>query len=1010
MSKSSSLDLLDAVRRNDLKAVEKLFLNIGVNTRQDDVEKNNALHIAAQFGDAAMVRFLIAQGVDADKLNQNQNRPIDLARRFKNRDAIDALLYPQNATLTDKIQIALAQTLYVDDKGKVATSSQIKNLQFIDQIMLALADGNLDSNSKLADKIQEILFEQNTSADPKLSELKTEIWHLILTAEAKFNEPRFSDESYLGQKIKTQNGINQVEPGDHFIKIANKKSGAAKGAIVIKRILRPSNLLVESKSKKYLHPWVVKSIDKDSIGEDLVNSYVNYFGLQPKFRKLTLQASGGLEKQKQYIAVKYNLDTHHPERLAASPISTKSDKGKFASRVFGAKTQNIQVKSNPTNKLIEQIFLAIILGHGDLNNGNVLVDNLTKEILFIDWDVMSVRANLIHPVLQRYFVWLVEAINKGDFKEVREILSFRKLKNIHTLIGGAYGFSHEVETIKAIKKLDKRTVELLELDQADLAKSKNKLREIRQDMSAISVLGGSDDDMTVIELLEKSLSEISDSEILASIQSITNKNTDGLKAITHDFIELEAGADQDSKVAAERKYKTYENAVLTSLAQAKKAVDGQVAKLKNPLPPKSTNEKPVVYLDFNPTGKTLVTHPIEPDHIIKYWAGLYHFVDNVDWHDKTVQYKGIVPKEFLIKPQEIYKMTFASAIKKIKNQQINDEAWQMLSIAFPLIGSYGLELDGGLFQPRIADEARFKEEWWKYSEQFQDQVCENIILAISALKKFATTQPNVSNCNKLLLFVKRAEKSLDLFGDEREDFVAEQKEELNFIKAKLQEAKREMAPEKSLAQRKPTTSTKSPNAQPLLKMQMVVVEKNGKYHHHFEFENEKNNFCFVANQEITNKNLAYRQAQKAIELVVSELIDRQSVRFERACEEILDYQGNNKSLLNLKKIIQEESPNNEHQKAILAFIIKAAKASQNGFSKSEIVAELPPQLAIDLKHISAKMQEYNKDQGLFDNKKSVGMRSCSMKVDYLESDNSIKKSNVEKYAGKPNIKGATLIL
>ncbi len=68
-----------------------MIINAGVNINEIDNEDNTPLHAEASRGHLEMLRFLISQGADASKSNNQGQKPLHFAEMTKQQDVIDYL-------------------------------------------------------------------------------------------------------------------------------------------------------------------------------------------------------------------------------------------------------------------------------------------------------------------------------------------------------------------------------------------------------------------------------------------------------------------------------------------------------------------------------------------------------------------------------------------------------------------------------------------------------------------------------------------------------------------------------------------------------------------------------------------------------------------------------------------------------------------------------------------------------------------------------------------------------
>jgi len=742
--------------------------------------------------------------------------------------------YPENATLTDKIQIALARLKYFDTRSNSwSKTSQISanSAKFVETIMARLRDRSLDTDKSLVSILAIILGEKQTASGASASvssdndtdknlelyPLKKELI-ILISGEHSNTESRFLNKNPDRNAIQTQIGFgDKVEVDDSYLKRGKKQGGlAASGFEGMLRVAtsHPAEdfTVLDGKgttySDIYLDPILIKSYNEfERVGEKLVSDYAKYLLGDDKFyetRKTTLRkeiSNNSVIKEKgdRFLAVRLALETTDLEKDLGNITQEENHQSISISSILKSK--------NPApENLIEHLFVSMLLGHADIKGDNVLkrkkVDG-GDAVVVIDfdiWDSNSPQVKIVQSLCHK----LSDTIQKGgSLSDIKDILSFKTLSDRYrdlciVLNLGATTADHQQQTKAAQERLDKGESFLRfstnpsqsEVNASDPTRSEwNLLCTISQAISTSSTTK-----------IRKMLDGATEKEILQLISSITNKNPFGLDEITERHLEnpnqgvaVELGKQTEEGLnSLPGKHEEYHNSVKKSLEVVKEAVDERM-KQNNILSKEKQQGEIASILTLQEDGTTTQT-PINVSKIISYYAGYDSFVggaafgSGIDEDNSEVEFDGIIPYGIipygLFKNSQIddYKVRIDSrdkhsAIQKLSPYNSFNNAKKLLAIIFPAIG----HADEEGIQLQINDVQAFKSAFNKCDKGTKEHIKDNFDAALGALVELSNKDINYSpenNYNYKLMFERASKAASELFGIDCTKYLEVYKKEL----------------------------------------------------------------------------------------------------------------------------------------------------------------------------------------------------------------------------------------
>lgn len=921
--------------------------------------------------------------------------------------------YPKNSTFTDKIQVALAKCLFADNKGNVVNIHQVKDLSLIDEIMKILVDGENVSNQNVSTKLKS-LVEGNDPSDPKIKSLLDELELLLKLEEAQDISPRFNQNpnpNPLRQKIKHQAGSDEVQTDDHFIKISEKHQGrGSHGFIAVKRINRPADILTgnigEKYRGKYLTPWMVKSVDQHRVaGEDFVSQAANYYDLEPKFRKTDLREKGGLRfSASKYVPDLPTLESHNKTKVKEK-LSLKEQLSLFkrSSKIANFSSYKKSVSQQISTKNVEavqQLLFAMLAGQSDLNSGNILLKKDSEEnvkLVIIDRDVSSHDMLLFHS----YFRTLSDAVSDGDFQEAREILSFKRMSDVYQLLY-TYHNCNDAGKQKLLKGfLENKRFNFIQLKKDGSFEDNNQIiQEKFQSFCKLAVCLNPEIPNELYNLVLKT----SDEEILLAFKNITDRSVKGLSAQREEYEELgEIGVTPSGTIEEPKgieKFGEYIDPIINLLKEAKPKIDRRYDEMvkKKKLKPSSKSKlseptkQEICCLNYK--GKS---YDLAPENMIKYLAGHYAFVEAVK---DGMQYKGIIPKELTpFASDDIYKDSIKKIIANIDvDQGLTESNFKALLMAFPDASLTSAVKAEGNFNLEIKNRINFKEVFKACSENLKTLVANNFIEAVDVLEKLIKNNKNLNKDTKdrFLTLLDSANKNINILvydSSKKEEL----KSKIEGLRSSITHPQHKFSPEplapSSLSKMTcdviDLQSKNKPSSTKVDKLWHQKCIAAGRFLYSFKFDNSADNFSFIDNEARTQED-AYRRAKVAINNSIHELFTREPNVFTRVIESLsqIKDEGCDEKVKELKDAISSEPGNNiNNKKLILSFIVESAR-DNGSFKDSDVVNNLPDDLRIGFKHISAKMQKHNEENGIMttfsQGKKPVGMRSKRMMLESVE--------------------------
>jgi len=740
--------------------------------------------------------------------------------------------YPENSTLTDKIQIALARLKYFDTRSNSwSKTSQISanSAKFVETIMARLRDRSLDTDKSLVSILAIILGEKQTASGASASvssdndtdknlelyPLKKELI-ILISGEHSNTESRFLNKNPDRNAIQTQIGFgDKVEVDDSYLKRGKKQGGlAASGFEGMLRVAtsHPAEdfTVLDGKgttySDIYLDPILIKSYNEfERVGEKLVSDYAKYLLGDDKFyetRKTTLrkEISNSVIKEKgdRFLAVRLALETTDLEKDLGNITQEENHQSISISSILKSK--------NPApENLIEHLFVSMLLGHADIKGDNVLKQKKVDggdAVVFIDfdiWDSNSPQVKIVQSLCHK----LSDTIQKGgSLSDIKDILSFKTLSDRYrdlfiVLELGEPADDHQQQKKAAQERLDKGESFLRfstnssqsEVNASDLRNEWNLLCTISQAISTSSTTK-----------IRKMLDGATEKEILQLISSITNKNPFGLDEITERHLEnpnqgvaVKLGKQTEEGLNSLRgKHEEYHNSVKKSLEVVKEAVDERM-KQNNILSKEKQQGEIASILKLQEDGTTTQT-PINVSKIISYYAGYDSFVggaafgSGIDEDNSEVEFDGIIPYGIipygLFKNSQIddYKVRIDSrdkhsAIQKLSPYNSFNNAKKLLAIIFPAIG----HADEEDIQLQINDVKAFKSAFNKCDKDTKERIKNNFDVALGALVELSNGDINYSpenNYNYKLMFERASKAASELFGIDCTKYLEVYKKEL----------------------------------------------------------------------------------------------------------------------------------------------------------------------------------------------------------------------------------------
>jgi ankyrin repeat protein len=799
-----SLCLTENFSQNLRPEIVKLLLdkdNITkiINTPRNP-DKNTPLHLAVISKNAKLVKLLLEKGANPNLQNNEYETAFDLARKIEDEDiknqVLDALLYPDGATLTDKIQLALAKLMYFDEeKNRWTKIQQIKSdevKRFVEEAMEILRDRDVKTDQALADALKTITFgeEQTINGnlvlidhfpDPALALLTKELKRLIAGNHDNAQSRFFNDGSQRRKAEMRQDGNGDVvNQEDSFLKRGGKQGGAA--AVGFEGMLRiatshPNEDLLafadgQDYSSIYLDPWLIKSYsEQERVGEKLAGDYITFLigadkSCETRKTNFTKTNKDGVTKDK-FLAVRLALGTSN---LQVDPEAGK--KKPFLQRI-----KKHSPKQPFPRDLIEWLFVSMAAGHNDIKGDNVLQKDaggqtglqLESGFIVIDFDVWNTAQTTI---VQFCCVELTNAIfDNASLKEIKDILSFKKLADRCDTLR-KYFDSQDLEavTIKqqamaianrlnpkapltktqlkskldqqtsyfdiAMQNLNPDSKKELEDQFADDDSGEKKLQFEYSALLRIAQASIIEDTLT----LSDKLLGVTLPEILQALSSVTDRGFEGgFTDITNRHLTVLKQkpdlANNPAKFAEiEERVIKYHDSFISCLKQVQEVVKLKMQRDK--VSPRPRRQGDVSICRFNEITQKIEQAPINPSQIITYLAGHDNFLGG---EEEGIEYNGIVPyglaEGLEATVLDDLKKPIAQQIAKLRTsfQSVTDAA-HLLKIIFPAIGEISNvpEIQSGIY-PVINNLESFKKAWARCDPTIKDKIQQNFADAATAL-------------------------------------------------------------------------------------------------------------------------------------------------------------------------------------------------------------------------------------------------------------------------------------
>lgn len=944
--------LMLAAENGDFKTVESIIKIVNESTKRDfpatDKQGNTALHYAANLETAK----LLASNEIYTRNNNGEAPAQYIARTIPPKsDVVNFLIEEEGdprPSLTDKIHIALVRRLFVNKRNnKIANKYQFEEgsgeLKLFNEVMKLLLDSNLKTNQELLDQI-DIVRAKYAGLEPAnvkliladISQITNEV-----REEEKLN-PRFDE-----QPTEVQSAARNV---NDFLGISPKVGGkGAQGFIGIEKIKKPNS--DPDAVKDYSNPWLIKDYEGD-IGEDFAGEFARYLLGEDNFYQIDTIAAEG----KKMVAGKYILNAEHLDKDFTTP---------------------------PEN-LVESLTVALLLGHSDVKDENALVqyDKKRKKPIFkiIDWDVWGNNETF---VVQGMVDDLAAAIEKGNIKEVKDILSFRKLLNrrdeVHKVVAEGKGGCKTNPHLKMWLEQSGATytdAEILAAESASLDKLQISSRES--------------------DIIRRALDKMKPKEIFSAVADIAAKDYKPIINIGTSALVLYSSDQQRIDTC-----RFYQDRLIDKMDNLKKVTRKYNTK-------KPDSDIAVIYDNEK-------KDPVKPKELIQYYAGEIIFAQEV-----AKGKKGLI--SFRPRLADFHRETYKEAIQRIKPGEEID--YDLINIIFP--SDY---YQGKSFYPSpvIQDKIKFQKIFHQQDPKLKESVHNNLTLAIEQVSKYLESaefdNPAITK------LIARASNCLEMFQHpKREGLIA-------FL---ISSCKTITPPEQPIEEKKLITSPKPPKVTPPAPTPKIIsgpkptikpkpkysvslkslnrcnkvtegdlekfslsdatkeswrtIIREGKHLYNVNFSKKSvsnsalNDFSFLGSEEM-NEEQVYQKAVAATNKSIDNLFTKESDKFRKVINNILTIDDEDSPIFELSKVLKDLKDDDvECKKAVLIFIVNSAK-DNNGFKNSEL-EDLPNNLFKDLKYISAKMQEYNKEQGLYaplvDGIRPVGMRSKRMMTKSIE--------------------------
>jgi len=727
--------------------------------------------------------------------------------------------YPENATLTDKIQIALARLKYFDTRSNSwSKTSQISanSAKFVETIMARLRDRSLDTDKSLVSILAIILGEKQTASGASASvssdndtdknlelyPLKKELI-ILISGEHSNTESRFLNKNPDRNAIQTQIGFgDKVEVDDSYLKRGKKQGGLAasgfEGMLRVATSHPAEDFTVldgkgETYSNIYLDPYLIKSYSQfERVGEKLASDYATYLLGEDKFcetKATTLhKKNSDGTKGDRFLAVKLALGAVH---LDSAPQREEPQS------LLGHLTRT--PRKPALENLIEHLFVAMLLGHTDIKADNALIQikdnggiNINDKFFAIDFDIWN---GINTKIVQSCCLKLSQALTEGKgLDSIKDILSLKIVADRFEYLEAFLSDNKPDEAQGALGKdfsnIVKSSMTASTIDGRDL------LYAEYMNLSQIAQAGSSEDTTTIRSMLDGA----SEEEILQSIRSVTDKVAIGLSEITKRHLDkVEQGTTTEGKIESPDEVKSklnhYRDSVEAVLLKVKEAVDNKMAE-KKILPKIKQQKEATASILLKKEDESAIQTPINTSKIISYYAGYDSFVggaafgsgiddENNDKAEFTseVELDGIIPYG-LFKNSQIddYKVRIDStdehsAIQKLSPYKSFNNAKKLLAIIFPAIG----HADEEDIQLQINDVKAFKSAFNKCDKDTKERIKNNFDVALGALVELSNRDINYSpenNYNYKLMFERASKAASELFGIDCTKYLEVYKKEL----------------------------------------------------------------------------------------------------------------------------------------------------------------------------------------------------------------------------------------